>query len=70
MLNTKCFFFLYKDNFIRTLCLKFFQKQEQIRNIKYIYTCVVILSCVKNEIFIEVLLWNLPWLEKFLFVRM
>ena len=34
--------------------LKFFQKEEQFNNIKYISACTVFLSCVKNEIFNEV----------------
>ena len=51
---------LYKNNFIRTLRLKFFQKQGQFKNIKNVFTCAVFLLCIKKEISFEVLRNSLP----------
>ena len=51
---------LYKNNFIRTLRLKFFQKQGQFKNIKNVSTCGVFLLCIKKEMSFEVLRNSLP----------
>ena len=59
--------FFCKNTFIRTLKLKFFQKQQQLRNMKNVFTYAVFLSFVKNEMFIEVPFF---YPKKFLFVHL
>ena len=53
-LDIKELFSLRTIYFIRTLRLKFFQKQEHLKKINNIFNCAVFLSCIKIEMFTEV----------------